>query len=562
MPNALTANGLEVATREELTTYWNEQFQAIYGDDINLGSDTPDGQLIGNIVQQTLDIQDLLVQLYNTFDPDYAFGNTLDQRVAINGIQRQAGTYTITNITLVNTESVNLYGLDNTGDEELYTIADNAGTLWVLMETELGLAAGTHVLVFRAAEAGEVLSVPNTITTPVTIVIGVSSVNNPTQYTTLGINEELDGPLKVRRQRSVSLASQGYYEGLRAALLNINGITSAFVYENTGSTTDSDGIPGHSIWVVLAGTADEEEIAQAIYTKRNAGCGMKGDETYTVTQVDGSPFTVYWDVVITRNLFIKMTLTSIDGIVPPSIQAVRDGLVLSYIPGVNESININAIATSVQALDPNALATSMGVSSGVSQTIALSGIAASGTFKVSYDGNDSATINWNDSIGTINTIVQAVTGLSNTVVTGSIASQSLVFNLEGESDVLGLIYLSSNTLATSAPAAITFTNDPDYQDVLNAVSKQNQYVLAAENIVILAMQMSPSAASVEALGQVTFTGLGGYGSYTYSLQVNNSGGSINATSGLYTAGATPDVTDTVKATDSFGNTATAAISVF
>jgi hypothetical protein len=46
------------------------------------------------------------------FDPDNAVGVVLDQRVAINGIQRQAGTYTVTPITVVTSQSVNLYGLD------------------------------------------------------------------------------------------------------------------------------------------------------------------------------------------------------------------------------------------------------------------------------------------------------------------------------------------------------------------------------------------------------------------------------------------------------------------
>jgi hypothetical protein len=560
MPNSLSALGLELATREEWVAFFTEKYQDIYGADINLASDSPDGQMMNINVQVILDLQDLLLQIYNSFDPDNAIGVVLDQRIAINGIQRQAGTFTVTPITVVTSQSVNLYGLDQ-DEQDVFTISDNVGTLWQLQTTQLGLGPGTDVLNFQAAEPGAQLTTPNTINVPVTIVLGVTSVNNPTTYTTLGINEETDAVVKVRRQRSVSLASQGYLAGLLAALENINGVTSAFVYENTGDTVDSDGVPGHSIWVIVAGTGAAADIAQAIYTKRNAGCGMKGDIEYIITQVDGSYFTVYWDDVETETLYVKFTVTSIDGVTAPNITAIREGVAAGLSPGVNETVNINALATLVQEIDPNTLVTNAGFSSGALQFLTLSGVAASGTFKISYNGNDSAAINWNDSIGTIETKVQAITGLEDAIVVGSIASQSLSFSLVNIGDVLSLLTVVDNTLQTSAPAAITFSYDAGYQSLFSPTSKRYQFVLSEENVIILSMQLTPSSSSVLASGSLQLTALGGYGDYTYSFQNNNSGGSINASTGLYTAGAATGVTDTLKATDAFGNTAVASVAV-
>lgn len=561
MPNQLTGEGLEVSTYEELLEYYTGQYETIYGEDINLASDTPDGQMMNIQIQAILDLQDLLVAIYNAFDPDNAVGNVLDQRVAINGIQRQAGTFTVTNITLVNDRSINLVGLDDDEDNP-YTISDNAGNRWFLTESETGLSAGTHVLVFRAENPGAQLTTPNTITTPVTIVLGVTSVNNPTTYTTLGINEETDAVLKVRRQRSVSLASQGYLSGLLAALENINGITSAFVYENDTDATDSDGVPSHSIWVIVAGTAADEDIANAIYQKRNAGCGMKGDETYTITQVNGTPFVVRWDTVITRNLFIKFTTTSLDGVVPVNIQAIREGIAEQFVPGVFEEVNINALATLVQQIDSNCLVTDAGFSLGTEQTLSLSGIPAAGNFKILYNGVESTTIQWDDTTPAVEAIIQAVPGLSNTQVSGSLAAQELIFDLSGESDVAGLLTVVTNSLTTVAPAAITFSYDADYAPTLEPPTKQNQFTVAEENIIITPMQLTPTSSEAEASsGEVQFTGYGGYGDYTYSIDTNNSGGTINASTGLYEAGAVSSVVDIVKVTDRMGNTATATVSV-
>ncbi len=457
MPNSIGATGLTVNTQAELISYYSTAFRSIYGNDINLDPDSPDGQMMMVFVQSVLDLQDLLVQIYNQFDPDNAIGAVLDQRVAINGIQRQAGTHTISNITVVTSQSLTLYGIDQ-ATNSVYIIADNEGNQWELLET-IDLSAGSTVLAFRAVVPGAVLSAPNTIQVPVTIVLGVTSVNNPTTYTTLGINEESDAELKIRRQKSVSLSSQGYLSGLLAALENISGVTSAFVYENVTGSTDGDGIPSHSIWVIVAGSFSAAAVANAIYTKRNAGCGMKGDETFSIAQADGTFFVVRWDNVEPEDLFIKFTATSLDGINPPAITAIKEGLVTSFVPGVNQKVNVNELATLVQAIDSNTLVTSAGFST------------ASG---------------------------------------GS------------------------------------------YTSTLSPSSKDKQFVVSEENIIVLPIILSPTSSAVGDGDEIDFSALGGFGAYTYTIHTNVSGGSINGGTGVYTAGATPG-TDVVRVTDGLGN---------
>lgn len=466
MPNSIGPTGLTTATRAELVAQMTADLQAIYGADINLDSDSPDGQWMNIIIQGALDLEDLLTQIYNSFDPDNAVGVILDQRVTINGIQRQAGTFTVTNVTIVASAACNLYGLDQT-TQPVYTVADNAGNQWQLQNTQTISAPGTFIYTFQAAIPGAILTVPNTITVPVTIVLGITSINNPTAYSTLGINEETDAVLKVRRQKSVTLASQGYLAGLLAALENINGVTSAFVYENVTGTTDGDGVPGHSIWVIVAGTGAAVDIATAIYSKRNAGCGMKGSVSYVITQVDSSPFVVRWDVVTPVDLYIKFTATSLDGVNPPNIGLIRTQLAALFVPGVNEQVNINDLATLVQQIDNNTLVTSAGFS------------------------------------------------------------------------------LSSGGVYTST---------------LTPALKNNQFAIDSDNIIILPMILNPVAIDVTTLGNQTFTALGGFGAYTYSISVNNSGGSIVAGTGVYTAGSS-GFTDTILVTDGLGNTATALATV-
>lgn len=91
------------------------------------------------------------------------------------------------------------------------------------------------------------------------------------------------------------------------------------------------------------------------------------------------------------------------------------------------------------------------------QTLTFSGIAASGVFVLSFAGNAAASINWNDTVDQIQAKINAVTGQANVVVSGSIASQSLVLTQPGQLGAIPLAVVSGDTLQTGGSVAITVT---------------------------------------------------------------------------------------------------------
>jgi hypothetical protein len=314
---------------------------------------------------------------------------------------------------------------------------------------------------------GPIQSAPNTITNQITVVVGRSSVNNPTAYTSLGIAEETDQALRLRRQKSVQQPSQGYFNALYAALSNVVGVTTALLYENDGGTTDSNGVPGHSIWAIVAG-GSSSDVAKAIYYKRNAGCGMRGSVAFPITQADGSIFTVLFDRVVSQNVYVQFTATSIDGINTPNLAAIIEQLPTVFVPNVGQAVNINTLATAVQSIDPNTLVSNAGFS-----------------------------------------------------------------------------------LAITGPFTSTLTPSFLY----------DQLTLLPQNIYALPVQISPSLPTVVHGTTQQFTAAGGTQTgQTWTLTVNNSGGSITS-GGLYTAGATYPVVDTVQVQDSNGNIQMTSVSV-
>lgn len=373
MPNQITAAGLETKTTDEIVTGLDASFRTIYGADINLASNTPDGQIIGIFAQEVSDVLDLVTQVYAMFDPDQAIGVTLDFRCAINGIKRKPATFSTTDISIVTTSSCNLIGLDGkpAPDGTEFIVQDNGGTKWILLNSYSISGATTTILVFQAVDAGAILTAANTITIPVSVVLGVASVNNPAAQLTTGQNEEQDGALRLRRQKSVALSSSGFYDALLAALLNIPDVTSAAIYENTTGSTDGDGIPGHSIWVIVAGGTDAD-IAQAIYAKRNAGCGMYGSISYTITRLNGAPFVISWDVVSSEELYMKFKLDALSGNITTTATIPAAGA--STLTGVS-SVTGMTIGNPIRGtgIQPNTFITAIGTT-----TIGISRVTTGG----------------------------------------------------------------------------------------------------------------------------------------------------------------------------------------
>ena len=110
MVNKVDTIGLTVDSLAESITSLTEDFREIYGADINVASNTPDGQLINLIAQIKTDLLTLLTGIYNSFDPDQAVGILLDQRCAINGVQRQGATFSFINIQITTDRALTLQG--------------------------------------------------------------------------------------------------------------------------------------------------------------------------------------------------------------------------------------------------------------------------------------------------------------------------------------------------------------------------------------------------------------------------------------------------------------------
>lgn len=361
MPDTIGLNGLETKSLTTLVAELSTSLQTVYGSDINIDSNSPDGQLINIIAQEGVDLRELITLVNADFDPDQAEGAILDQRLAINNVKRSAGTFSSVDISIITDRSISFIGLDTSVNDVspavvgLYTVKDSAGNLCYLRDSFVSGSSGTFVKEFRAGSLGAVLIPASTMTTPVTILPGVLSVNNPNPATTIGSDEETDSAVKIRRRKSIAASSVGLLGSVEGALTLLSGVTAAFVSENYTGSTDAYGTPGHTIWAIVEG-GTSADIAQVLYAKKSLGCDMRGDVSYSVPRTLSRVFIAKFDRPINVNLYIKFTLTYPNGVFDTSY--IKTQIVNNVFWDIGQDAVNDVITTYVRTINSNYRVTS------------------------------------------------------------------------------------------------------------------------------------------------------------------------------------------------------------
>lgn len=332
----LTDTGLERTRLIDRLAKIQGDARAIFGQDIDLSSDTMDGQHISLFAEAIADLDELAELVWLSFDPDLAFGNSLSRLVKINGIERSQGAYSVVNLTLSGTPLT----LVPNG-----SIVSNAnGTVEVYTTDDVRIdETGTAVVTAMPSEMGAISAGFNTLTVIKSPLFGWSSVTNAAAMT-VGKIRESDQALRTRRRGSVSKGSRNMTDALWAKLSDLSGVIDVSVLENEKSIEDSRGLPPHSIHVVIAG-GDASEIAQTIWTSKTGGTGVAGTESHIVFDEVGGEHVVKFSRPVDASINIKVFITPLSGYSFSTESLVKNVLV-SYLQetiGVGGSIINSAL---------------------------------------------------------------------------------------------------------------------------------------------------------------------------------------------------------------------------
>lgn len=318
-----TAEGFERKRLAEILEDKNQAQIAVFGPDINLAPQSPDGQISGLMALSDDQLWQILEFAVNATNPDNASGATLSNLVKINFIERLSDAATQVILALTGTPGLTLPAGQLVGEE--------AGSLRATTQAAVTFnASGSAQVAGLLTTTGPIEVVANTLIEIVTPQAGWFTVTNPSAGIT-GRNRETDGELKLRRSRSVATNSQNMIDSLIGKLANLNGVTHADVIQNRGDDIDANGLAGHSFEAIVAG-GDSNTIAQTIWETFPLGIGIQGTTSGTAIdeqlRLQTVPFTRSAQVPV----YVRVTVRKRPGY-PANGAATMKEAILAYAAG-------------------------------------------------------------------------------------------------------------------------------------------------------------------------------------------------------------------------------------
>lgn len=346
----LDYSGLQTKDYNTLLDELQTNFSNIYspsGEEINFDSSSPDGQITNILTEMGVVIRDIVTETYNSCSPSNCSGVVQDIRYQINYLFRKGGTYTIQPIKITADRTVTLQGLDaqyNDVNASSYTVSDDNGNLWFLIDTTT-IYAGETTLAFRAKNLGQVIPIIGTITNQNTIVAGITKVINDVGYTSLGEEQETDEEFRLRREQSVSQASQNNVDTIIGRLLQLDGVTDVNTWINDTNETDSTGTNGHTLWVIINGGANSD-IADIIYSEIG-GAETRGNVEVVRYSQSKQPLTMRFDRPTPVPLYVRFNIrvTGNENLI--NLDGIRDTIIAQTSLKIGRDVSTSDLANSI-----------------------------------------------------------------------------------------------------------------------------------------------------------------------------------------------------------------------
>lgn len=363
----LTPTGFVPKTLTVVRADLDAAMRAALGQSLILGDRTTLGIINGIMAERYAEVWALAQAVYNSQDPNAAVGLALDNLSALTGTLRPVPQYSIVTLTFTgtpgsiapintivatastsvpfqSTENVTLVSLPAWVPSTAYLVGarvTNAGHCFqcgvagvsagsvgphqpvaptpIVYGTNITdggvtwhwMGAGTAVadVIARSQDTGKKaasLGDLTVITTPASGVTGAVNVLDATLGRDLGSDQEL----RLLREAELSGDGVSTADAIRASLLKVSGVEAVTLFHNDTDTTDSNGLPPHSVEALVLGGADQD-IADTLFAEVAAGIATYSFAgTFTpVTDSQGVSHNVYFTRPSSVQISVKITLT-------------------------------------------------------------------------------------------------------------------------------------------------------------------------------------------------------------------------------------------------------------
>ena len=346
-PPAITSSGLTISNYTDIINYYIDGMKNIYGQDIYLGNDTADYQLLAILALSATDVMSCCQYAYNAFGALTTVGAAQDQLYKLTGITRKVASYSTCILVLTGTAGVTI----TNGKAQ-----DINNYIWDLPTTVTFDSNGNATATATCETLGAISALPGNINIIYTPTYGWLSVTNST-IPIMGNPVETDAQFRARQALSTQIASISPVNSVEAAVAAVTGVTRYVVFENpTGSAaTDPNGLglPSHSITVVTEG-GNSTTIATAIWEKKTPGTFSNGTTTIDITDIYNNITPISFDILQYNPIYVTINIHELLGY-SSSIGTAIKNAVVSYLnaPAIGEVVYISAIQAVAMTANPD-----------------------------------------------------------------------------------------------------------------------------------------------------------------------------------------------------------------
>ena len=342
----VSADGITAPAYAEILEYLQAKAQGIFGNDVVLTADSQDGQLLAIFAAALSDVNSQAIAVYNSYNPNTAIGSALDGAVKTNGISRRVATHSTVDLTVVGRAGTVITN---------GVASDTFEQRWTLPASVTIPLSGQITVTATAEEVGAKQAAAGTVTTIATPTFGWQTVTNALAATP-GVAVETDAELRQQQSVSTAQPSMSLWEGIVSSVLALDGVVAVAGKKNDTGSTDADGIPGHTIALVIEG-GDADEIGATIYLKKGEGTGTYGSTTVTYSDTYGFPNTVKFSRPTQVAIGAEITITPTATYTTAADDDIK-ARIAEYINGltIGDSVDImrvmaSAIKDSVSGID-------------------------------------------------------------------------------------------------------------------------------------------------------------------------------------------------------------------
>lgn len=309
-----------------------EDMNEAFGGDLDIVTpSTPQAYLSDKLTDNIRDSNAAIAYMISQMDPATSEGRMQDGIARIYYLERKPATSSVVQALCTGQPTAIL---------PLGSLAqDDDGNLWQSTAEGTFPLSGQLTIQFACVATGPITLGIGQLTRIAQLVPGWDAITN-LGAATAGSNVESRAAFEARRRESVARNAHGTPAAIRSAVWDVDGVIDVFAYDNYNNVVLPYGataypIAPHSIYIAVIG-GEAQEIAEAIFAKKDLGCGMNGNTSVTIQDTEGYNFPypeyqIQFEIPPSLPVKFLVQLVNNPGLPPDIIQQTKTKVLSTFV---------------------------------------------------------------------------------------------------------------------------------------------------------------------------------------------------------------------------------------